>query len=445
MKLQESVKDREACVLHQVYAGDMAATASGAIATMQEANILSPTVKRAVVKDGGLQEEEVTVYGTVDKQDGCFYAPEKVLVRKGGNGSYTPNTSSLYSGSVADYQERKGMTSAVIGGDSYLPVGMTEQGTHTAFVHDPSGKWCILQAMDIPADKVVAIDAKRYKQHAHPMERILSLATKLQEGIEGYDPESILLDNYQEFRATRFYGQGKELLEALAKGAEPGVISVLLDNGAVDSYIGIEEYITWQIALEQNYFPAESIPSPWEMTYDEMYELSLALTTELQERNGANLLDYLQTYREREDFMPQTLAVLAGQADYTLHLVPMEANAVVTYTITHNGGTTERTLELSGLTPGKVKEVSLSLNAYSGASGMTVTGFGNVQYLAVVPEGTEFEATSYNEDSTVSLQFDPSGHMELYEYDQAGRLILVRDENGKILKGNEYNKKNTNL
>ena len=143
--------------------------------------------------------------------------------------------------------------------------------------------------------------------------------------------------------------------------------------------------------------------------------------------------------------MPQTLAVLAGQTDYTLHLVPMEANAVVTYTITHNGGTTERTLELSGLTPGKVKEVSLDLNAYSGTSGITVTGFGNVQYLVVAPEGTEFEATSYNEDSTVSLQFDPSGHMELYEYDKAGRLVLVRDENGKILKGNEYNKKNTNL
>lgn len=435
----------DSTTVHQVYAGDMAATASGAIATMQEANILSPTVKRAVVKDGGLQEEEVTVYGTVDKQDGCFYAPEKVLVRKGGNGSYTPNTSSLYTGSVTDYQERKKMTSAVIGGDSYLPVGMTEQGTHTAFVHDPSGKWCILQAMDIPADKVVAIDAKRYKQHAHPMERILSLATKLQEGIEGYDPESILLDSYQEFRATRFYGQGKELLEALAKGAEPGVISVLLDNGAVDSYIGIEEYVTWQITLGQNYFPAESIPSPWDMTYNEMYELSLALTTELQESNGANLLDYLQTYREREDFMPQTLAVLAGQADYTLHLVPMEGNAVVTYTITHNGGTTERTLELSGLTPGKVKEVSLALNGYSGVSGITVTGFGGVKYLAVVPEGTEFEAVSYNEDGTAALKFGPSGHMELYEYDQAGRLIRVRDENGKILKGNEYNKKNTNL
>jgi len=435
----------DSTVVHQVYVGDMEASANGAIATMQTANILSPIMKRAVVKNGELQEEEVTVYGTVDKEDGCFYAPEKVLVRKGGNGSYVPNTSSLYSGSVADYQERKEMTSAVIGGDSYLPVGMTEQGTHTAYAYDPNSKWCILQATDTPADKVIAVEGWHYKQYAHPMERILSLATKLQVGIEGYDPESILLDNYQEFRATQFYERGKKLLELLAKEAEPIGLSELLDSCAVDFYIGIDDYIAWQIALEQSYFPAEGIPSPWNMTYDEMYELLITLMTELQENNGTNLLNYLQTYREREDFMPHTLAVLAGQADYTLHLVPMEANAVVTYAITHNGGTTERTLELSGLTPGKVKEVSLDLNAYSGASGITVTGFGNVQYLAVVPEGTEFEATSYNEDSTVSLQFDPSGHMELYEYDQAGRLILVRDENGKILKGNEYNKKHTNL
>ena len=435
----------DSTVVHQVYVGDMEASANGAIATMQTANILSPIMKRAVVKNGELQEEEVTVYGTVDKEDGCFYAPEKVLVRKGGNGSYVPNTSSLYSGSVADYQERKEMTSAVIGGDSYLPVGITEQGTHTAYAYDPNSKWCILQATDTPADKVIAVEGWHYKQYAHPMERILSLATKLQEGIEGYDPESILLDNYQEFRATQFYERGKKLLELLAKEAEPIGLSELLDSCAVDFYIGIDDYIVWQIALEQSYFPAEGILSPWNMTYDEMYELLITLMTELQENNGTNLLNYLQTYREREDFMPQTLAVLAGQTDYTLHLVPMEANAVVTYTITHNGGTTERTLELSGLTPGKVKEVSLDLNAYSGASGITITGFGNVQYLAVVPEGTEFEAISYNEDSTVSLKFDPSGHMELYEYDQAGRLILVRDENGKILKGNEYNKKHTNL
>lgn len=431
----------DSTVVHQVYVGDMEASANGAIATMQTANILSPIMKRAVVKNGKLQEEEVTVYGTVDKEDGCFYAPEKVLVRKDGNGSYVPNTSSLYSGSVADYQERKEMTSAVIGGDSYLPVGMTEQGTHTAYAYDPNSKWCILQATDTPADKVIAVEGWHYKQYAHPMERILSLATKLQVGIEGYDPESILLDNYQEFRATQFYERGKKLLELLAKEAEPIGLSELLDSCAVDFYIGIDDYIAWQIALEQSYFPAEGIPSPWNMTYDEMYELLITLMTELQENNGTNLLNYLQTY----NFMPQTLAVLAGQTDYTLHLIPMEANAVVTYTITHNGGTTERTLELSGLTPGKVKEVSLDLNAYSGASGITITGFGNVQYLVVAPEGTEFEATSYNEDSTVSLQFDPSGHMELYEYDKAGRLVLVRDENGKILKGNEYNKKNTNL
>ena len=97
----------DSTVVHQVYAGDMAATASEDIAAMQEANILSPAVKRATVKNGVLVEEEVTVYETAAKEGGCFYAPVKVVVRTGSNGSYTPDTLSMYAGSMADYQERK--------------------------------------------------------------------------------------------------------------------------------------------------------------------------------------------------------------------------------------------------------------------------------------------------------------------------------------------------
>ena len=446
----------DSTVVHQVYVGDMEASANGAIATMQTANILSPIMKRAVVKNGELQEEEVTVYGTVDKEDGCFYAPEKVLVRKGGNGSYVPNTSSLYSGSVADYQERKEMTSAVIGGDSYLPVGMTEQGTHTAYAYDPNSKWCILQATDTPADKVIAVDCWCYKQatfvnNTDTIGRILCLAEKLQAGINNYDPETIQIDSFQSFRSTEYYQLGKRIVELLGKGVgNIGTeVSALLEPCTIEEHMWIEEYIVWQLWLELHYFPMMGIDSPWDMNAEEINEFGMLLMDELYMNNGNNLLEYLQTFngnfRSGIDFIPQTLFVLPEQYDYNLHLMPSKENAFVTYTITHNDGTAERTIKLFEMTPGALKEVSFDLSDYINVTKISITGFSGLQYLAVVPEGTEFEATSYNEDSTVSLQFDPSGHMELYEYDKAGRLVLVRDENGKILKGNEYNKKNTNL
>ena len=446
----------DSTIVCQVYVGDMETTANGAIATMQTANILSPIVKRAVVKNGELQEEEVTVYGTVDKEDGCFYAPEKVLVRKGGNGSYVPNTSSLYSGSVADYQERKEMTSAVIGGDSYLPVGMTEQGTHTAYAYDPNSKWCILQATDTPADKVIAVDCWCYKQatfvnNTDTIGRILCLAEKLQAGINNYDPETIQIDSFQSFRSTEYYQLGKRIVELLGKGVgNIGTeVSALLEPCTIEEHMWIEEYIVWQLWLELHYFPMMGIDSPWDMNAEEINEFGMLLMDELYMNNGNNLLEYLQTFngnfRSGIDFIPQTLFVLPEQYDYNLHLMPSKENAFVTYTITHNDGTAERTIKLFEMTPGALKEVSFDLSDYINVTKISITGFSGLQYLAVVPEGTEFEATSYNEDSTVSLKFDPSGHMELYEYDKAGRLVLVRDENGKILKGNEYNKKNTNL
>ena len=444
----------DSTVIYQVYIGDMATTASEGIAAMQEANILSPVIKHATVKDGALTEEEVIVYETVTKENGYFYAPGKVVVRNGSNGNYIPDTLSLYAGNMTNYQEREKITSAVIGEDSYLPVGMTEQGMHTAFIHDPNNKWCVLQATDVSADKMLAVDCRQYRLNM-PMfgtdviGRILYLAEKFQNGIEGYNPESIQLDRYQEFRMTPFYKGGKTLLELLGKETDISEIADFLENCPPEAYTGINEYITWQYFLAYNYFPTAGIDSPWNMNAEEMTEFEILLMNELHINNGSNLMNYLRTSdgtsKNGFRFVPQTLAVLSGQQGYKLYLVPMEVHTLVTYTIIHNGGTAKRTLNLSGLTPGVLQEVSIDLSGYDNVSGITVTGFEMVQHLTLLPEGTEFEATSYNADGSIALKYDNSGHMELYEYDKAGRLVLVRDENGKILKGNEYNKKSTNL
>ena len=63
-------------------------------------------------------------------------------------------------------------------------------------------------------------------------------------------------------------------------------------------------------------------------------------------------------------------------------------------------------------------------------------------YMALVPEGANFKATSYNPDGTVYARFDQSGNVEYYTYDAAGRVVRVEDQYGNILKTYEYNKLN---
>ena len=425
----------DSTVIQQIYVGDMTVPTSEDIIAMQEANILAPIVKRTTVKNGTLVEEEMTEYVTIPKESGCFYAPKKVLVHDE-NGD--------------NYLERKEMESGIIGEDSYLPVEITEKGTHTAFIHNPNNKLCVLQASDISTDAAVAVDCQHYRPDGIDVtERILYLAKKFQAGIEGYTPESIEWESYQEFRTTSFYNDGKRFLELLGKDSDISEIVNYLDSCTVETYTGINEYIIWQISLTFDYFPEAGIDSPWDMSVEEMSEFESRLMAELYMNNGAFLLDYFQTYGGtfiyEFRFVPQTLSTLSWQQGYKLYLVPMEEHALVTYTVTHSGGTAARVLNLSGLTPGVLQEISIDLSGYDNVSGITITGFEMVQHLTLLPEGTEFEATSYNADGSIALKYDNSGHMELYEYDKAGRLILVRDENGKILKGNEYNKKSTNL
>ncbi len=54
--------------------------------------------------------------------------------------------------------------------------------------------------------------------------------------------------------------------------------------------------------------------------------------------------------------------------------------------------------------------------------------------MALVPEGANFKATSYNPDGTVYARFDQSGNVEYYTYDAAGRVIKVEDQYGNIFK-----------
>lgn len=121
-----------------------------------------------------------------------------------------------------------------------------------------------------------------------------------------------------------------------------------------------------------------------------------------------------------------------------LRLYILDGTDAATGYVTHTSGKTPYTTK--SLSSSKLKVYDIDLSMYTDIS--TVLAYGQGSYMALVPEGANFKATSYNEDGTVYARFDQSGKVEYYTYDAAGRVIQVTDEYGNILKRYEYNKIN---
>ena len=83
----------------------------------------------------------------------------------------------------------------------------------------------------------------------------------------------------------------------------------------------------------------------------------------------------------------------------------------------------------------------IDIRSYEGVVSVQVIKppYENLVYMALVPEGIEFEAISYNVDGTVFCKFNQNGQVEFDEYDMAGRLVRVKDQNGNVIKENRYN------
>ena len=85
----------------------------------------------------------------------------------------------------------------------------------------------------------------------------------------------------------------------------------------------------------------------------------------------------------------------------------------------------------------------LDLSDYPSPSRLTILCGAFVNYIAVMPLGTSFEATSYNVDGTVYAKFDGEGHGEIYHYDRACRVMEVKDVAGKRVSSHYFNTKQT--
>lgn len=74
----------------------------------------------------------------------------------------------------------------------------------------------------------------------------------------------------------------------------------------------------------------------------------------------------------------------------------------------------------------------------SGQTTITVSGSGAIDELRLYPEKAQMTTYTYTPFVGMTSQSDASGRITFYEYDSFGRLFVVTDQNGKVLKKMEY-------
>jgi hypothetical protein len=80
--------------------------------------------------------------------------------------------------------------------------------------------------------------------------------------------------------------------------------------------------------------------------------------------------------------------------------------------------------------------------AVTGSSTVTITGTGVIDEVRLTPEGAMMTTYAYTGFGGVSSVTDPSGATKFYEYDELLRLVVVRDDNNKVLTTYRYHYKN---
>lgn len=119
-----------------------------------------------------------------------------------------------------------------------------------------------------------------------------------------------------------------------------------------------------------------------------------------------------------------------------LKLYVLSGNQTASVSITHAGGVASSTVTSNNSSSLKVYDIDLS--TYTNVTTVSVSPQG--VYMALVPEGASFNATSFNADGTAHARFDQNERLELYTYDPAGRVTQIKDQYGNLLKEYKYNR-----
>lgn len=427
---------------------EMSELADPFVGNMKEVNLVLPVVKESILVNDVLRKESVTTYEVVERDTSCYVGP--VATR-----CYYPMSTetaplllfpdeSLYSNEISSYVVEKEYRYDWSQG-AYLLTEESNRSLRTAYRYDSGGNSMILKAQDVSTTLVGAVDCQKYAEAVNTQalqnsrESLRNTLNQFYRIYLGIDPK-VLSPVYQQYRMSPGHDAMLTLIELVAsdKVFPPHVAAHFLEMIRANDYYFVHEFITRYGELFEN--RVVNIPPYFNVVFKkEMLFFTDPIIVNENFFNGGDVAE--------EAFLPSmaslSLDARVGVPNLSLYVLYRGNGRSLSYTVSHDGGTATGNVSLASSSIYGVQVFPIDMRAYTGVTAVSISA-GNLKgskasCVVLVPEGTVFEAMSYNLDGTIFCKFDHTGQVELYEYDAASRLIRVRDQEGKVVRENDYN------
>lgn len=409
------------------------------ISMMRSHNILAPVVKQQRLENGVLQEEKVYVYQVLETDSVCYaglsgqykYVPESP--------EEVPAVSDtvLFAYGKANYILENTYAYQIMG-HSYPVIRHTDRKETVSFCPGKL-RFPLLKAKGVFPSAIAAGDLRvdestiSSEESSFKMSKdiILPRAVQFCAEVDKLDILSMSLD-YLDYARTPEHRILMDIIRSMAHPETPPAWTLDEMLFMISSYRENNE--EKGARFEQTYIQlAQEIPT-FSMRWT---EVSTLIAQVVDINNKACLAYYFQL----EDasytsvYETYTLSDIPDSKKMRLYVVSRNASVPIRYSIVHAGGTaTGEFVTPASVSNYRLQTFELNLSGYTGISSLVIEHPKKVLYMAVVPEGTSFEAASYNSDGTVFLQFTQDGEMEMYKYDSYGYLESVTDADGRALK-----------
>lgn len=433
--------DRYTEVTTRVTEMDVAADTS--LSRMVAANMLLLPVKQALLKNDSLLTETVNVYTAVA---GNMRRGVGVKARY----SYVPQQPSDYQVNI------KNPTLFTYGQANYIQEEEHEyrwwqdvlflsdsrnRTSETAFFYDRNVDTPLLEAVSVGSTEITAMDVHSFSEYFRKGEYPLSYLMECHVCYKKF--YKMLLATLEEdasFRQTLSsspqnmfcrlieivacnhadaYGELPALCDSVKVHNEEYIRFISLCISVLESKISDDEYTSLKQCIN---------------IIDETIYIGI-----LSNRSFLALGETVQAYEESDSVLSVYPAVDTDKL--TLYAVCKSGNTNLIWNIHHSGGVTSGSGEIINTSGYSLQRFDIDLSSFEGVDRVSISRSSlnnGIHYIALLPAGVPFQATSYDADGTVFCRFDQTGRMEVNEYDSAGRLVRVLDQDGHLLESYEH-------